>query len=89
MFPPIGLRGQLAISSPIWCPQTGTILSDRSPPSPPRRCRCPPSLPCRRCRSPPPPIWCPRTGTIVLDRWRENLRDSMHIGENLGTENNA
>ena len=79
MFPPIGLRGQLAISRPIWCPQTGTILSDRSPPS----------LPCRRCRSPPPPIWCPRAGTIVSDRWRENLRDSMHIGENLGTENNA
>ena len=50
MFPPIGLRGQLAISSPIWCP---------------------------------------RAGTIVPDNWRENLRDSMHIGENLGTENNA
>ena len=29
MFPPIGLRGQLAISSPIWCPQPGTIVSDR------------------------------------------------------------
>ena len=28
MFPPIGLRGQLAISSPIWCPQPGTIVSD-------------------------------------------------------------
>ena len=29
MFPRIGLRGQLAISSPIWCPQPGTIVSDR------------------------------------------------------------
>ena len=47
MFPPIGLRGQLAISSPIWCP---------------------------------------RAGTIVSDRWRENLRDSMHTAENLGTQ---